>query len=83
VSDEALLEHAARLGQTCYHQSGTCKMGTDRMAVVDSRLRVHGIHALRVADASVLPLLVSSNTNAIAMAIGERCASFALEDATR
>lgn len=80
-SDEALLEHIARLGATSYHPIGTCKMGSDELAVVDDRLRVHGIAGLRVADASIMPTMVSSNTNAPSFMIGERCAQFLLDDA--
>jgi choline dehydrogenase len=80
-SDAALLEHIARLGATSYHPIGTCKMGGDDMAVVDHRLRVHGIEGLRVADASIMPTMVSSNTNAPSFLIGERCADFVLQDA--
>ena len=80
-SDEALLEHIARLGATSYHPIGTCKMGTDATAVVDPELRVHGIKGLRVADASIMPTMVSSNTNAPSFLIGERCAEFLLRDA--
>jgi choline dehydrogenase len=80
-SDEALLEHIARLGSTSYHPIGTCKMGSDSMAVVDQHLRVHGIKGLRVADASIMPTMVSSNTNAPCFLIGERCADFVLRDA--
>ena len=80
-SDEALLEHIARLGATSYHPIGTCKMGTDAAAVVDPELRVHGIKGLRVADASIMPTMVSSNTNAPSFLIGERCAEFLLRDA--
>jgi choline dehydrogenase len=80
-SDEALLEHIARLGATSYHPIGTCKMGSDPMAVVDDRLRVHGIAGLRVADASIMPTMVSSNTNAPSFMIGERCAQFLLDEA--
>ncbi|MBM3523074.1 MAG: hypothetical protein FJX57_08965 [Alphaproteobacteria bacterium] len=80
-SDEALLEHIAKLGATSYHPVGTCKMGNDKMAVVDERLRVHGIAGLRVADASIMPTIVSSNTNAPSFMIGERCAQFLLDEA--
>ena len=80
-SDEALLEHIAKLGATSYHPIGTCKMGSDAMAVVDRELRVHGITGLRVADASIMPTMVSSNTNAPSFLIGERCADFLLRDA--
>lgn len=61
-----------------YHPVGTCRMGTDPMAVVDPQLRVHGIDKLRVVDASVMPTIVSANTNAAAMMIGERAADFIL-----
>lgn len=80
-SDEALLDHIACLGATSYHPIGTCKMGTDRMAVVDPELRVHGVRGLRVADASIMPTMVSPNTNAPSFLVGERCADFLLRDA--
>jgi choline dehydrogenase len=80
-SDEALFEHIAKLGATSYHPIGTCKMGNDAMAVVDHELRVHGVKGLRVADASIMPTMVSSNTNAPSFLIGERCADFLLQDA--
>ena len=78
LSDEALEQHARAFAKTVYHPSGTCKMGRDPMAVVDTRLRVHGIARLRVADASIMPTLVSGNTNAPCVMIGERCADFIL-----
>jgi choline dehydrogenase len=80
-SDAGLLEHIARLGATSYHPIGTCKMGSDAMAVVDHELRVHGVEGLRVADASIMPTMVSSNTNAPSFLIGERCADFLLRAA--
>ncbi len=80
-TDEALLEHIAKLGATSYHPIGTCKMGMDSMAVVDHELRVRGVKGLRVADASIMPTMVSSNTNAPSFLIGERCADFVLRDA--
>jgi choline dehydrogenase len=80
-SDEALLDHIAKLGATSYHPIGTCRMGSDTMAVVDHELKVHGIAGLRVADASIMPSMVSSNTNAPSFMIGERCADFILREA--
>jgi choline dehydrogenase len=77
-SDEDLLAHIRQLGATSYHPIGTCKMGSDPMAVVDSQLRVRGVRGLRVADASIMPTMVSSNTNAPSFMIGERCADFVL-----
>ncbi len=81
VGHAALLDYARECGHTCWHPVSTCKMGTDEMAVVDAELKVHGIDNLRVADASVMPLLVSSNTNAPSIMIGERCADFVKSDA--
>jgi choline dehydrogenase len=74
-TDDALLAHLRRGVSTYYHPVGTCKIGTDAMAVVDPRLRVQGIANLRVADASVMPSIVSGNTNAPVLAIAERAAS--------
>jgi choline dehydrogenase len=71
-SDEEILAHARRAGTTAYHVAGTCRMGSDAESVVDCELRVRGTERLRVADTSILPELVSGNTNAIAMAIGWR-----------
>lgn len=76
TTDNDLLEYAKATGHTCWHAVSTCKMGTDKMAVVDSKLRVHNIPNLRVADASVMPILVSSNTNAPSIMIAERCSDF-------
>lgn len=71
-SDAGWLEFARNNGQTTYHVVGTCKMGQDQMAVVDDRLRVHGIDGLRVADAAIMPTVVSGNTNAATIMIGEK-----------
>jgi choline dehydrogenase-like flavoprotein len=71
-SDGDVENYIRRMGRTCYHPVGACKMGVDAMAVVDPQLRVHGIAGLRVADSSIMPSLVSSNTNAPTIMIGER-----------
>jgi choline dehydrogenase len=78
-SDEGLLDYARRRGGTVYHPTSTCKMGSDPMAVVDAELRVHGIEGLRIADASIMPTVVSGNTNAATIMIGERVADMARE----
>jgi choline dehydrogenase len=75
-SDDALLDFARRYGGTVFHPTSTCKMGSDAdaLAVVDPQLRVRGIGSLRVADASIMPTVVSGNTNAATVMIGERAA---------
>jgi choline dehydrogenase len=79
--DEAILNWARNTATTIYHPTGTCKMGQDSLAVVNERLQVHGIQGLRVADASIMPVITSGNTNAPAVMIGEKAASLILEDA--
>jgi choline dehydrogenase len=81
ISTATALEAFARAkGGTVFHPAGTCRMGGDAGAVVDERLRVRGIEGLRVIDASVMPRLVSTNTNAAAIAIGEKGAAMLIED---
>ena len=71
-SDEGLLEHARKTGSTTFHQTSTCMMGSHDKAVVDTELRVHGIDGLRVVDASVMPAVISGNTNAATIMIAEK-----------
>ena len=79
--DEAgTLEWARNTSVSIYHPTGTCKMGPDKMAVVDDRLRVRGVAALRVADCSIMPSITSGNTNAPAIMIGEKASDMILED---
>jgi choline dehydrogenase len=79
--DDAILDWARNTATTIYHPTGTCKMGGDQLAVVDSRLKVHGVERLRIADASIMPRIVSGNTNAPAIMIGERASDLILQDA--
>lgn len=80
-SDDDLLSYIRATASSVYHPTGTCKMGTGEDAVVDAKLRLHGLEGLRVADASIMPSIVSSPTNATAIMIGERAAAFLLEEA--
>jgi choline dehydrogenase len=82
-TDAQLLDYARKRGGTVYHPTSTCKMGSDPMGVVDAELRVHGIGALRVADASIMPTVVSGNTNAAAIMIGEKLADMVRRPASR
>jgi choline dehydrogenase-like flavoprotein len=73
-SDDAIREELRNRSDTIYHPIGTCKMGSDAMAVVDSTLRVHGLEGLRVVDASIMPALIGGNTTAPTLMIGEKAA---------
>jgi choline dehydrogenase len=73
-SDEELLAACRQSGETVFHPTSTCRMGTDARAVVDSQLRVKGVAGLRVVDASVMPAVVSGNINAAVIAIAEKAA---------
>lgn len=78
--DASMEQHIKKSLETLYHPVGTCKMGTDPMAVVDPSLRVIGIKGLRVADASIMPTIISGNTNAACIMIGEKAADMILND---
>lgn len=79
LTDDELVKHIMATAKTVYHPAGTCRMGTDVDAVVDPQLRVRGVPRLRICDASIMPRLVSGNTNAPAIMIGDRCADFILQ----
>lgn len=79
-SDEQLLDWARESGTTSYHPVGSCRMGSDTASVVDNQLRVRGVHRLRVADCSIFPTMCSANTNAPAIAVGEKAADLILSN---
>ena len=80
-TDDELLDYARQYGSTVFHASCSCKMGRDQLAVVDDQLRVHGLDGLRVIDASVMPAVTSTNTNAPTIMIAEKGAAAILADA--
>jgi choline dehydrogenase-like flavoprotein len=79
-SEKEILDYILQWGKTDYHPVGTCKMGNGADAVVNSRLKVHGIRGLRVIDSSIMPAIISGNTQAPSMMIGEKGATMILED---
>ena len=81
TSDQDLTEDLRQRGVANLHPVGTCRMGSDKEAVVDARLRVHGVAALRIMDASIMPRVVAGNTNAPSIMIGEKGAAMVLQDA--
>ena len=82
-TDDEIIEHIRNHAATIYHPAGTCKMGNDEMAVVDDSLRVRGLYGLRVADASIMPVITSGNTNAPSIMVGEKCADMILSERNR
>jgi len=80
VADEHVEDYARAAADSYHHQAGSCRMGMDSLAVVDPRLRVHGIEGLRVADASVMPAVPSGNCHAGIVMVGEKCADMIKAD---
>lgn len=80
VSDSDLIAYCRKTGTSGFHAAGTCRMGPDEHAVVDPQLRVKGVDGLRIADASIMPRIVSGNTNAATIMIAEKAAAMILQD---
>ena len=78
INDEQITEYIKAKSETAYHPSCTLKMGVDKMAVVNDKLKIHGLENIRVADASIMPEITSGNLNAPTLMIGERAADFIL-----